>query len=169
MMQIQDFQTDSLSAFTGTTTVLGREKVEIMVDFEDNSKPDVFPPELLPAINARLDWLDHARQTVTDALVKDDMLELAEDWASSAEQAEDEEQECYIMEDGQKVFLPITVEDFSNSLRMDSVVFQVSWDGTAPVLSLDLYMHCCPDYFAYHSVLAYVEPDGTVTSGSLAG
>ncbi len=168
-MQIQDFQTGSLSDFAGTTTVWGREKVEIMVDFEKDFEQDTFPPELLPALNARLDWLEHARQVIVDALLEDGMLELAEDWASSAEQAEDEEQECYIMEDGQKVFLPITEEDFFNSLRMDSVVFQVSWDGTVPVLSLDLYMHCNPDYFACHSVLAYVEPDGTVTSGSLAG
>ena len=29
------------------------------------------------------------------------MVSLAEDWASDTEEAEDEEQECYIMEDGE--------------------------------------------------------------------
>lgn len=168
-MQIQDFHKKSLCAFSGETTVWGKEKVEIMVDFEDGSKPDIFPPELLSVINTKLDWLERAQQTVTNALLEDGMLDLAEDWASSGEQAEDEEQECYIMQDGQKVFLPITAEAFANSLQMDGVDFQVAWDGAVPVLNMDLYMHCCPDYFAYHSVLAYVESDGTITSGGLAG
>ena len=89
---------------------------------------------------------------------------LAEDWASSAEPAEDETQECYLMENGAKVFLPITKEDFAASLRYVSVTVYAGEN-----ISLELYLGCEPDYFAGHSIGMKIGADHTLEGGDLWG
>lgn len=76
----------------------------------------------LPAVEQRLEWLENNRAGVEKALLDDGGPDLAQEWASSAELAEEEDAECYIMEDGQKVFFPITPEAFCASLRPESLV-----------------------------------------------
>ena len=140
----------------------GQVTVDISLDEDETALA-----EYLPLLEKHLAWLNAHRKEAVQALLDDDFLELAEDWASSAEPAEDEEQECYLMEDGQKVFFPITEEDFSCSLHLSSVVFDCE-DGKDQI-SAELWCECSPDYFAYHSVLIYVNADGSMESGSLQG
>ena len=98
-------------------------------------------------------------------LIDDGMLELAEDWASSAEEAEDEEQECYVMEDGEKVFFPISEKDFTDSLYVESITMNIENNE----ISLEIFFCCSPDYFAGHCIIVEVDRDGNITSQSLAG
>lgn len=51
----------------------------------------------LPAVEQRLEWLENNRAGVEKALLDDGGPDLAQEWASSAELAEEEDAECYIM------------------------------------------------------------------------
>lgn len=124
---------------------------------------------MIPMINRLVDFLDNNKDKVVKALVEDDFLGLAEDWASSAEEAEDstEERECYIMEDGTRVYLPISEEDFANSLHFNGI--SVYFDDETGDISASIYLVCVPDYFAYHCIEIFVEGDYTIKVNGLAG
>lgn len=124
---------------------------------------------MIPKINSLVEFLQNNKDKIVKALVEDDFLSLAEDWASSAEEAEDstEERECYIMEDGTRVYLPITEEDFADSLHFDSL--SVYFDDEKGDISADVFLVCVPDYFAYHCIEIFVEGDHTIKVNGLAG
>jgi len=149
-------------SFTGVCTIWG-EETEIDITFDEDAELS----EYLPLLEKHLAWLNAHRKDALQALLDDDFLSLAENWASGSDPAEDEEQECYLMEDGEKVFLPITEEDFSKSLHLESVVLYC--DEGKEEITMDLWCACSPDYFACHSVLIYVNADGSMESGSLQG
>ena len=121
----------------------------------------------LPAVEQRLEWLENNRAGVEKALLDDGGPDLAQDWASSAELAEEEDAECYIMEDGQKVFFPITPEAFCASLQPESLVLNGK-EGNGR-FRMELMLVCDPDYFAGHALEVCVEADGTISSGGLFG
>ncbi len=123
--------------------------------------------EILPNINRLLTLLDNGRDKIVDALIKGGMIELAEDWASSAEEDEDEE-DCYIMEDGTKVKLPITEEQFAASVVMDGMSIYYDEDEVGE-LSASLYVVCQPDYFACHCIEIYLDGDLNIDVNGLAG
>ncbi len=166
-MNTTDFVKGEFNAFSGKTTVWGREAVEIYVNFTDDAKgcEDEYLAINIALINNKLEWIENNRHLIEQALLDDDMLAMAEDWASSAEEVEDEEQECYIMEDGQKVFLPISEEDFCLSLYFEAI--NISFDGENP--EAELVLLCNPDYFAGHCILATVDAENRVECNSLAG
>lgn len=120
----------------------------------------------LPAIEERLTWLESNRPTIEKALLDDGMVSLAEDWASSAEEAEDA-LGCYVMEDGQKVCLPITSQDFCRSLSVSSLGMYCE-DGKEDIM-MDVFLVCSPDYFAGHSINITIKADGSVKNNSLCG
>ncbi len=124
---------------------------------------------MIPMINRLVDFLDNNKDKLVKALVEDDFLSLAEDWASSAEEAEDstEECECYIMEDGARVYLPISEEDFAHSLHFNGI--SVYFDDETGDISASIYLVCIPDYFAYHCIEIFVEGDHTIKVNGLAG
>lgn len=157
---------DDIFSYIGTCSVWDN-AVDINIDFGNAENKQELLAEYLPLLKQHLDWLNQHKKDAVQALLDDDFLELAEDWASSGELAEDEEQECYLMEDGQKVFLPVTEKDFSDSLCLDVITFDCT-EGRHHI-TMDLYMSCSPDYFAYHTVIVYVAEDGTMESGGLAG
>ena len=71
------------------------------------------------------------------------------------------------MEDGTKVYLPITEEDFASSLRFDGI--SVYYDDEKDDISASVYLVCKPDYFAYHCIEIFVEGDLTIEVNGLAG
>lgn len=121
----------------------------------------------LPDIEGQIDWLDQAFPSIAKVLLEDGLVELAEDWASGAQAAEEESGECYVMEDGQKVFLPITEKAFCRSLYMDgiSLSFEEGWDRP----SMELYIGCSPDYFAGHCMVVAADGEHRLSCGGLAG
>ncbi len=166
----------NLASDEGTCTIWG-EEVTVTIESDDEKK--ALPEETLSFLEKYLAWIDHRRQDALQCLFDDGILELAEDWASSAEpyygenedddddEDDDKEPECYIMEDGQKVFLPVTEQDFSKSLHLTNITFNCS-DEEEDFLT-ELWCDCLPDYFACHSILIYLNPDGSFENGSLQG
>ena len=163
MMEIKDFTKSDVFDFECRTTIWGDE-LGIGVDCDGSSLED-----MLPMINRLTEFLEQNKKKVVAALVEDDFLSLAEDWASSAEEAEDstEENECYIMEDGTRVYLPITEEDFAASLHFDGI--SVYYDDEQDDISADVFLVCNPDYFAYHCIEIFVDGKGNIDVNGLAG
>lgn len=162
-MEIKDFTASDVFDYEGKAAIWG-ESVDIGVDCDGSSLE-----AMLPRINALVGFLDENKDKVVKALVEDGFLETAEDWASSAEEAEEstEERECYIMEDGTKVYFPITEEDFAASLHFNGIT--VYYDPEKDDISADVFLDCKPDYFAYHSIELFVDGSGDITVNGLAG
>ena len=112
-------------------------------------------------------YFDILEEKIEKALTDYGCVSLAEDWASSAEKADDEEQECYIMEDGQKVFFPISEEEFLNSLYFESISIDFRSDTENP--EIELFISCSPDYFAYHVLHVSADSEKNVKCRGLAG
>lgn len=165
-MKISDFRTDDTFAYTGSFEVWG-EDTDFSIDFgEQKEEPAKLLEKYLPQIEEKIEWLrTHKEEILTRLIEGEDILSLAEDWASSAEEAEDEEQECYIMEDGQKVFLPITREDFVRSLSCSATIFCEAED----CVWMEMFLACSPDYFAGHAIEMSLDTDGELDYGSLWG
>ena len=113
------------------------------------------------------EYFDILEEKIEKALTDYGCISLAEDWASSAEEADDEEQECYIMEDGQKVFFPISEEEFLNSLYFESISIDFRSDTENP--EIELFISCSPDYFAYHVLHVSADSEKNVKCRGLAG
>lgn len=164
-LEAEDFHESAYCSCETEASVWGNPGVSVTVDFPGGQDWEEGLEEYLPALRERLHWLGENRSALEDCLLEDGMLELAGDWASSAEEAEDEEGECYVMEDGQKVFLPIREEDFRASLYIESVGIDLSSGEPA----LQLCLCCSPDYFAGHCLCVSVDAEGNIESGGLAG
>ena len=164
-IEIKNLVPDELFSYFGTCAIWNDE-TSIYIDFGKVENKSKLLKNYLPLLEKYLGWLSQHRKEIVRALIDDGYLDCANEWASCAELAEDEEQECYIMEDGQKVFLPITEEDFSNSLILNEMSFNCFKEKNE--ITLHLYFICSPDYFAYHTLIVYVLRDGSIESGGLA-
>ena len=156
-----DFKKSDVFTVEALFSIWKNDLADLYIDTEDNFTIDSF----LPQIKNKLKWIEDNSQIIEKVLIDDEMLELAEDWASSAEEAEDEEQECYIMEDGEKVFFPISEKDFTDSLYVESITMNIKNNE----ISLEIFFCCCPDYFAGHCIIVEVDKEGNITNQSLAG
>lgn len=121
---------------------------------------------LVKIVSKEIDWLENNKDKIVTALITGGMLDLAEDWASSAQEVEGKK-ECYEMEDGQQVQLPISPQDFSNSLFFNSL--GIDFEEDLSKFSLSLYVNCRPDYFAYHSIEVFIESNHEIRVNGLAG
>ncbi len=160
-MEITDFVKSDIYDYEGDLTIWGVEN-EIGVECYGSTLEAI-----LPKINLLIQRLEGGRAKVLQALLAKDYLSLAEDWASSAEEDEESEQECYIMEDGTRVYLPITEEAFAQSLRFGGL--SVYFDKDTDDISASLYLLCEPDYFADHCIQIYLDGEFNVDVNGLAG
>ncbi len=151
----------------------------ILVRVEDGTPDNDLTREKVLAVMEKITAvLNEKRSVIEQALIDDDMVATAEDWASSGEEDYDEgdedhedddnRKECYILEDGSKVYLPITEEDFKASLTSSGGVLAYV-NENFEYKDFDFFINCEPDYFACHSILVSVDADGSVKVGGLAG
>lgn len=116
-----------------------------------------------------LQWIEEQQVALRKRIANRENIELAEDWASSAEPVDGKE-DCYEMEDGQLVQCPISKEAFAASLQINSLGFDFA-KGTG-AFKLDgaaLYVCCSPDYFAGHAIEVAITTDHITNVGSLVG
>ncbi|WP_052446761.1 suppressor of fused domain protein [Candidatus Soleaferrea massiliensis] len=164
-LEAGDFKNSAYASCETAVTLWHQPDVTLSIDFPAEEDRETCLRQYLPVLRERVAWLQDSRTAIVKALLDENMLSLAEDWASSAEEAEDEEQECYIMEDGEKVFLPITQENFCDSLRFEGI--HIDFPGELP--EMELYLYCSPDYFAGHCIWVSIDEAGQITCNGLAG
>jgi hypothetical protein len=164
-MDIKDFRESKYFTFEGACPLWDTSRASIYVDLPGTEKSAEYLGSFIDDINVRLEWLDSHRRVIEDALIEDGMVSLAEDWVQSLPKEDGED--FYVVEDGQKVCLPITADDFRKSLRL--VEAAVCFSGGKALASLELYIVCSPDYFAGHCIIATVSSRNKVECKSLAG
>lgn len=80
------------------------------------------------------------------------MINLAEEWITDeAYKVENELKECYLTDEGIKVFIPISQQDFLQSIKLQSISFVLIENDENPLV--ELYLECNPDYFFGHIIL----------------
>ncbi len=139
----------------------------ILLDVDNKDKFPVTEEtfnKILPKVTEKFQFIEQNRKAIEQALIDDGMVELAEDWTTSAEEDEEEEN-CYII-DGEKVYLPISEEDFCASLNFNGINMIFDDDGN---ISADIFIDCTPDYFAYHSIEVFIDENNNIKCNSLAG
>ena len=116
-------------------------------------------------INKQVDWLNTHTAYLKEE-VSNKKLSLAEDWVSSSEEAEDEEQECYMVWDD-KVFLPLTKEVFCQNMFIDSISLDFKNSHSEPEITICFDFD--PDYFFGHKIMMGINPDKEIEYQDLVG
>ena len=131
---------------------------------------DILPLEdMIPMINVMLKGLDSQKEAFFNDLV-DSYLPQAEDWVlnlcEESEEDSTDEKRCFITDDYNEIYLPISKEDFLDSLNLS---IYVSYDKDESDILVEGYINCEPDYFAGHSIEFSVDSKGNFEIEGLAG
>jgi hypothetical protein len=166
-MEYHDFREDDVFSMKGKTTIWTDRVIEVGLQFNDERGKREQVLRYIDAINAQIDWIVQNRGVIADMLVKDGMLSMAEDRITGDDDLEEGETRNYTLEDGSEVTVPLSEKVFKSSLRMESIVIDLT--GGRENQSAELYVFCIPDYFKGHRIVLDVERDGTITCRGLTG
>lgn len=119
----------------------------------------------LEKINNMLEKAEKNRSQLMELLKEKDYINLATEWVEGAEEVEEEEN-CYLIDDN-KVYTPITEEDFEKSMNFGEIATDIYSDGETEDMSI--YITFEPDYFAGHCIECYIEENGNFLVNGLAG
>lgn len=119
----------------------------------------------LEKINNMLEKAEKNKPQLMELLKEKDYINLATEWVQGAEEVEEEEN-CYLIDDN-KVYTPITEEDFEKSMNFGEIATDIYLDGETEDMSV--YITFEPDYFAGHCIECYIEENGNFLVNGLAG
>jgi len=172
-LEYQDFREDVVFDMKATTTIWSERVINVNLRLGDERGKREQVLRYIDAINEQIEWIRQNRSVITDMLLKNGLVTLAEDWISGAEDIseydENEEpiKEKYRLMDGTEVELPLSEKQFLASLRMESITIDLT--GGRENQSAELVVFCTPDYFAGHCMVLDLERDGTMTYRGLLG
>lgn len=100
------------------------------------------------------------REEIAELLKTSGVIDRAEERVSECEPADDysDEHERFVIEKGVIIELPITVEQFTEGLKAESL--EVIFADTADDFTAKLFLCCIPDYFAGHPIQVSIDKDG---------
>ena len=119
----------------------------------------------LEKINNMLEKAEKNKPQLMELLKEKDYINLATEWVEGAEEVEEEEN-CYLIDDN-KVYTPITEEDFEKSMNFGEIATDIYSDGETEDMSI--YITFEPDYFVGHCIECYIEENGNFLVNGLAG
>ncbi|MBO4687447.1 MAG: DUF2262 domain-containing protein [Clostridiales bacterium] len=155
---------DKYWAYKAPATIWGSElKVNIGIGF---TLPEEQLDALVSVIEKRIAFLNDSRADIEKEVLDYGAVDLANDWAESAEPDENEEN-VYIMEDGAKVRLPISEEYFLSTLRIDEAAIEFS--DSLDEVETTVYVACDPDFFAGHAFEVCIDEAGSIDRCVFAG
>lgn len=159
-MIITDFSRgNDVFAFTAKANVWGSSvNVDVILD-DDTPRNKHTIEKIYPVIEKIVQRVDMIRQKIERALLDDGWIETAEEWASEGKVSKTE-QGCYILEDGNKVYLPLTNDDFCDSLFVESVC--IYFDEELDANDVSVFLVCTPDYFAGRAIALFLDSDGDI-------
>lgn len=158
-LKVEDFF-DTEDSYETLFSIFNRDKVALSIIFEDELVLD----ERLEEIKENLKWLEENREKLEEKLLENGIISLAEKWASSGIPVDEEGKKCYLVEDNEKVCLPIEKEKFLKSLYPETV--NVVFDEDK--ISMEVYFYCYPDYFAGHCIMVEIDSDKNICCSDLA-
>lgn len=155
--------------FTASIDFLGQNS-ELLLNYD--TEDEVSEVELkdilsksLEKINNMLEKAEKNKSHLMKLLKEKDYINLATEWVQGAEEVEKEEN-CYLIDDN-KVYTPITEEDFEKSMNFGEIATDIYSDGETEDMSI--YITFEPDYFAGHCIECYIEENGNFLVNGLAG
>ena len=155
--------------FTANIDFLGQNS-ELLLNYD--TEDEVSEVELkdilsksLEKINNMLEKAEKNKPQLMELLKEKDYINLATEWVQGAEEVEEEEN-CYLIDDN-KVYTPITEEDFEKSMNFGEIATDIYSDGETEDMSV--YITFEPDYFAGHCIECYIEENGNFLVNGLAG
>ncbi|GCD10045.1 DUF2262 domain-containing protein [Clostridium tagluense] len=135
-------------------------------DTFDNSKIENYINEF----KKHLLWLENNKKAISDALIEDDMIGLAEEWAESSDETIIDGEKVYVH--GDDIFrLPISEEEFCKSLYFNSIGIRIDEDMEImdSRIMIEAFIDTNPDYFAGHSMEVTVADEYKISINGLAG
>ena len=155
--------------FTANIDFLGQNS-ELLLNYD--TEEEISEVELkdilnksLEKINNMLEKAEKNRSQLMKLLKEKNYINLATEWVEGAEEVEEEEN-CYLIDDN-KVYTPITEEDFEKSMNFGEIATDIYSDGETEDMSI--YITFEPDYFAGHCIECYIDKNGNFLVNGLAG
>lgn len=155
--------------FTANIDFLGQNS-ELLLNYD--TEDEVSEVELKDILNKSLEKINNIlekaeknRSQLMELLKEKDYINLATEWVQGAEEVEEEEN-CYLIDDN-KVYTPITEEDFEKSMNFGEIATDIYSDGETEDMSV--YITFEPDYFAGHCIECYIDKNGNFLVNGLAG
>ncbi|MDE7231094.1 MAG: DUF2262 domain-containing protein [Oscillospiraceae bacterium] len=164
-MNANDFKDGGeYEAYRAVCEIQGRDVI-VHVYYEGGLSRENCPLEtIMPKIEESVKMISD-RGKLAKALKRDGIIDRAEEWVYESEPVDDDE-DCFII-DGVEVRLPISVETFAESLRVNGL--GITFDGSADNFFAEVFLYCSPDYFAGHSIEVRINSDGSMECLGLAG
>ena len=138
--------------FTANIDFLGQNS-ELLLNYD--TEEEISEVELkdilsksLEKINNMLEKAEKNKSQLMELLKEKDYINLATEWVQGAEEVEEEEN-CYLIDDN-KVYTPITEEDFEKSMNFGEIATDIYSDGETEDMSV--YITFEPDYFVGHCI-----------------
>ena len=155
--------------FTANIDFLGQNS-ELLLNYD--TEDEISEVELKDILNKSLEKINNIlekaeknKPQLMELLKEKDYINLATEWVQGAEEVEEEEN-CYLIDDN-KVYTPITEEDFEKSMNFGEIATDIYSDGETEDMSV--YITFEPDYFAGHCIECYIEENGNFLVNGLAG
>lgn len=155
--------------FTANIDFLGQNS-ELLLNYD--TEDEVSEVELKDILNKSLEKINNIlekaeknRSQLMELLKEKDYINLATEWVQGAEEVEEEEN-CYLIDDN-KVYTPITEEDFEKSMNFGEIATDIYSDGETEDMSI--YITFEPDYFAGHCIECYIDENENFLVNGLAG
>lgn len=135
----------------------------VSVGININTDEDYDIEDYSEKIEECINWLNKKRHIIEQAILDNNMTESAEYWVSAADKSDDGK---YMLNDGNKVSLPISDDDFCKSLRLPELSLNFEDDGNC---DMELYFICNPDYFAGHCIEIIIDNEKNIVCDGLSG
>lgn len=107
-------------------------------------------------LNTHIKWIQDHKEVFYNAIIEDDMVELARDWLEGCDLVQKDGQTYYELEGGEQLLCPLTQEDFLNSLYIGGMDARCD-DNDPEEMLFDIFINTAPDLFAYHSIEVFVK------------
>ena len=150
--------------FTANIDFLGQNS-ELLLNYDTENEVSEVEFKSLEKINNMLKKAEKNKPQFMELLKEKDYINLATEWVQGAEEVEEEEN-CYLIDDN-KVYIPITEEDFEKNMNFGEIGTDIYSDGETEDMSV--YITFEPDYFAGHCIECYIEENGNFLVNGLAG
>lgn len=149
-LKATDFQKiDSPFGYKHSVSIWGMD-CNVTIFPNDNKNADL--SILLLQVQKCLQQINNTQKECFQSILDVNMINLAEEWITDeAYKVENEVKECYLTDEGIKVFIPIAQQDFLQSIKLQSISFVLIKNDENPLV--ELHLECNPDYFLGHIIL----------------
>ena len=104
-------------------------------------------------LNLHLLWIQQHKKEIQQAVLDDDMVELANDWMEGSEIEDEEGSLWYELDEGGKIPSPITEKTFLKALYLGGILV---YGSDKDEITFDVFLSTDPDFFACHDIEVFI-------------